>query len=140
MSIGSEVIKYLESKSAVTDLVSSRIYFLRMPEKQQTYPAIVVNLPNTTYGHYISLSDGIAIARVQFDCLATSSTEADSVAEAIRSILDGYRGTLDTAETISSTLQYEQDMTQPPVDGSAVRVYRKMAEYHLQIRVSIPTP
>lgn len=138
MSIESEVLGYLQSKIAVTNLVSTRIYVLKR-QKDSAYPCIVLNFPSTPYSHNLDGGNGIADVRVQIDCLSPSLLEAVSIAEAVRGILQGYRGTLVNAETISSVLTTESDLTNPIQDGSSVFIFRKMAEYQMKIRVSIPT-
>lgn len=139
MSLESEVYSYLSSQTAITNIVGTRIYPLVMPESG-TYPALVYSLVPSSYQHRLSGSNGIAEARFQFDALTTSLSESDALIEAVRQALQGYQGTLDQDECISSVLNTVQDLTQTPVDGSDNRIYRKMADFTLRIRVSIPTP
>lgn len=74
---------YLLSKSAITDLVSQRFYTDQLPQSA-TLPAIVINKLFTTHDHALSDFAGLAHARLQFECYASTRLAANSIAEAIR--------------------------------------------------------
>jgi len=75
---------YLLSKSGITDLVGQRIYTDQLPQRA-TLPAIVMNQLFTTHDHQLSDLTGLAHARVQCECYASTRLVANSILEAIRS-------------------------------------------------------
>ena len=78
---------WLLTKTAVTDLVGTRIY-TDIVEQGATLPAIAMSKTFTTHEHTLSNLAGLAHCRIQFDCFADAAAggriAANDVAEAIR--------------------------------------------------------
>lgn len=113
------VRSYLLGKSAVTDLLSQRIYTDALPQGA-TMPAVVMNKLFTT--HDVACSDfaGLAHARLQFECYAATRLVANSLAEAIRgsgiAVFKGETGGADIrGARVEEGMSYKTD---PPTDGS----------------------
>lgn len=92
--IGEAYVKYLEGKTAITDIVgtgtSARIYPDYLPLKP-VLPAIViydsisgVSYENTTNG------DGIAMRRFQVTCVADTKQGAEDLREEVRKVSSGF--------------------------------------------------
>ena len=82
--IGAETRTYLQTKSAVTDLVSTRMYPDALPENV-TLPAAVLNVISTS--SHEDLNSGASTAassRVQIDSYAATRSGSVALAEAIR--------------------------------------------------------
>ncbi len=71
--------------------VGDRVYPKKLPENP-VYPAIVYHRISTVREHSHDGSSSLAAARFQFDIYARSYVAARDAAEALRSILDGFRG------------------------------------------------
>lgn len=87
------IYKKLTDTPAVTALVGTRIYPVTVPQ-QAAPPFIRTNLISTTP---IDSKNGPADTdqhRVQIDCIATSYTQALTIAQAVRTALDRFRGTV----------------------------------------------
>lgn len=91
--IGKALRTHLLTKTAITDLVSTRIYPDVLPQG--------VTLPAVTYQHifeqsnnHLGGSENTGETTVQFDVYASTRSEANTAAEAIRKELDNLSGTL----------------------------------------------
>lgn len=92
--IGENLAEYLYSVSALTALVSRRIYPLAMPQ-EPTLPAVTYTRVSTTRPATIGGGKpGLSMTRFQIDCYGSTYAAADAVAEAVRGALQGYQGTL----------------------------------------------
>lgn len=76
------VRQYLLTKTAVTDLVSQRIYQGRLPQNATT-PAVVMSIISETYDHALDGLAGLVYTRVNVECYASSAETSRSVADAI---------------------------------------------------------
>lgn len=74
---------FLLGKSAITDIVSQRIYTDVLPQSA-TLPAITMRKVSTTHDHQLGDLAGLAHTRLTFDCYASTRKVANQIAEAIR--------------------------------------------------------
>jgi predicted aminopeptidase len=81
--VAASIRAYLLTKTAVTDLVSTRIYTDIVPQGA-TLPAIAYSKISTTPDHTLGNLAGVSHCRMQFDCYATTRAAANDIAEAIR--------------------------------------------------------
>lgn len=110
---------YLLSKSAVTQLIGQRIYTDQL-EQGATMPAVVMNKLFTVHDHALSDKAGLAHARIQFECYATTRQVANSVADAMHTsgimTFKGVTGSVDIrGARVEEGMSYKTD---PPTDGS----------------------
>lgn len=110
------VRQYLLTKSAVTALVSQRIYQGRLPQNA-TLPAATMAINSESYTHAISSLAGPVDTRIQVECFATTGEGARALADAIIwSGIDEIKGTY-TGLNIRSVMvedgrrEYEDDDT-----------------------------
>lgn len=93
--IGKAIYGRLQSVSAVTALVSTRVYPDYSPQNA-TYPfliyKIIGNLPSDTK-EGVSKLDTVQIA---IEIYASTYDSANSIAEEVRTVLDRYSGTVET--------------------------------------------
>jgi hypothetical protein len=84
----------LTNYSGLTDLVSTRIYPIKMPQAV-TYPAVtfqvISGLPRT---HLMGSDDSLAAPRVQVSAWGESLSDACDVADQIRAALQDFSGTM----------------------------------------------
>lgn len=81
MTVEEAIVERLGATSAVTALVSTRIYQLKLPQ-QPTYPAIRVQLVVERTGHHLRGRDGLAPVRVMVDMFAMEVSGSDPYASA----------------------------------------------------------
>lgn len=121
--LGAGIRTYLLTKSAVTTLVSSRIYPDVLPQNA-TFPAVVYVEFATDHEHQLSGAAGLYHQRMFLDCYASTRTAANSLAEAIRAVLHGYWGAAGSETIRSAQLEGRVKDVVRPLDGSDLRQYR----------------
>ena len=94
MSIETGLYAYLTANSGVSAIVSTRLYPLKLPQGA-TLPALAYQLISNARPHDITAGPtGHAFPRFQITSYAESYSAAKSLAAAVRSALDGYRGAM----------------------------------------------
>ena len=130
MSLENNLVTYLEGEATILALIGNgdspetiRLYPLIMPQNT-TMPAVVYQRVTGERIHHLSGVSGRATPSIQFDIYSDSYSEAKSVADALRGVLDGYQG-IAGAITVDSTLLIEE------LDGfdDETDYYRIMQEY-----------
>jgi len=86
----------------------SRVY-PRLPQGV-TYPAILYARVTATRQQSLNANVGVTEATVQIDCMAETYSEAKTLADEVRVILHGYRGTWGTLKARHITLESENDI------------------------------
>jgi len=81
---------FMLSKSAITDLIGSRIYADITPQSA-TLPAVAVSKISTRHDYTLSTFAGLAHSRLQFDCYASTRSVSNEIAEQLR--ISGIVGT-----------------------------------------------
>lgn len=104
----------LLASTAVTSVVGSKVYPLVAPAK--TPAGTPVTLPYITYRRAgiqrqqtMAGPMGTPTVSVDFDVFATSYEGARDLADRCRTVLDGYRGTVDNTTVSRASLDNEQD-------------------------------
>lgn len=138
MTLEQALFTYLTSKTTVTDLVSTRIFGNALPQDTEL-PAIVTTLISAEHDHHLSSASGIVTARFQIDCLADDYLQAADVAEALRQVLQAYRGSMGDRTVKSTILDVERSFYHAPEDGTDTGIHRKMGEYLVKFTETIPT-
>lgn len=89
MLIGDKIYSILSSASAITDVVSTRIYpFTR--QQATDLPAIVYSVVGSNPNHTKQDASTIDDYRIQFNAYATTARQAAQISELIRTALDRY--------------------------------------------------
>lgn len=120
--IGKALRTRLLSVSAVTDLVSTRVYPMTKPEGA-LMPCVVYRRITGTSDEYLGGTTGAAMMRIQFDCYANSYSDAEGLAEQVRLAVHQYRGTVGSVVIHSVNLANRIDRLQMPVHGNDVGYY-----------------
>lgn len=126
-TVGSSLIQYFLSKSAITALVGQRI----LPDvpaqagtANATMPYIVVQQVRNNRLHSIEGMERLAKATFEIAIFADSRSSANAVLHAIRTCGIGtYRGVTDSIWFQSAKWENEQHGYEPPIDGSAKSRY-----------------
>lgn len=101
------VYSQLAATSAVTDLVSTRIYRAQLPQAP-TYPAISYFLVSADRIYEHDGAAGMNESRVQIDCWAETAEGARALGEAVRAALEAVTGTWGSDTIQHSFLDNEQ--------------------------------
>ena len=108
MTIEADIITALEAYSALTTLVSTRIYPMRLPQNP-TWPNVVYSRSSTDFHNTVSTNAaGQANARFQIDCRADDYAEARDVASKAIAAMTGAT-TFDALIISDSDFPYEPD-------------------------------
>lgn len=115
----------LSTTAAITTLCGTRIYPAVLPTIP-TYPCLRYKLISAKAEPTLSTS-GYQRWRIQFDCFANTYASAVALRAAIRSALEGYRGTLIDGTYLQDAqfIQLGDDYEDDP------RVYCAMSEFYL---------
>lgn len=111
-------ITLLTNDTGVNALVGTRIYKSVLPRGYQL-PAVVIHRYGGTQDYQYDGPVGVREDQVQVDCYSAdvTGTESQSVAEAVRSALVGYTGTLGEG-TVVQACYLERDMDMPFLPGA----------------------
>lgn len=146
MSIKSALTTYLESKTAITDIVGSgenaRIYPVRRPENTGLPCIVYRRMPkDDSHAQTIDKAGGTDAPVFRLTCYAEQYGDADALGEALRQVLQGFRGTMGTVTVNACVLkdQYDGDWDAPD-DGGDEGVYQDVNDYLIRYSTTIPTP
>jgi len=122
----------LQTVTAVTDLVSTRIYPNHAPQAA-TMPYIVYNRISQQRIRHMTATAALRETRIQYDCIADDPMEARNVADALIAALDHTSGTWDSGGANQASISHAYvdnnfaDFDQPQ-DKSDVGTYRAVVD------------
>jgi len=123
---------YLTNESDITDIVSTRIFPMIVPQGQ-SYPAITYDRTSGEHEMTVDGESGLVEANFILKCWATTYAGAKSLADALRLVLDGFGPSTMGAVTVNrSHLSDDSDMT-PEYEGSSSKVKAYGVAFELQI-------
>jgi len=125
MSIKIALATKLESISALTALVSARIYSVALPQ-DYTLPAVFFRMISDQTERTLSGHGGKARTTFEISYCAITDTAAETGGEIIRKALDGFRGTVSSVQIQSTIMtdrrdEFEQDMN----------IFRRVMEFKI---------
>jgi hypothetical protein len=112
------LIAKLLATTAVTALVATRVYPGVRPQAS-LLPAIVMNIVSKNPSYSDDGEDGIAEARVQFDCWGATYTDAKKTARAVMAALSALDETVAGVRFRYITLDLEHDLSETGADAAA---------------------
>lgn len=133
-----ELFDFLKADVAVAALVNDRIFAIKAPESAD-YPSVTITRVNNNHENNMLGSSGLSRATYQIDTWALSSPSAESVSDALRDALDGFRGDMGGVDVRSIFLVADEDIAETPKDGSQNFIFRTRQDYTINHRESIPT-
>lgn len=131
--IGTEIITYLKTKSAVTDLIgsgtSARIYLHEAKQGVALPYVVIVVYEGSSHEHLTGIS-GLAENRVEINCYSATNAGAFALAEAIRlAPLQMHKGVIGgTHGSVTSPQNYSQEYV-TPVPGDNVKRFLVSRDY-----------
>ena len=118
------LVSLLESDGEVSGLVDSRVYPATITQSA-SLPAITYQQITGPRDETMSGPSGLVESRWQFNCWARTYGESRFVADAVRRVLDGYRGTVNTI--VIQRIQFE-DEGDIPIIPAGVEVAKRFAK------------
>ena len=135
---GSNIRTYLLTKSAITDVIGTRL----RPDvlaQSDSLPAATYNELYTTHGHTIGAAAGIEDCMLEITCYSDTRTESDSLADLIRPQLQGYRGTAGSLAVMSCQLDDTGHGYEQPQDDSDQGKHITALRFRIHVEETIPT-
>jgi hypothetical protein len=131
-SIGELLQRYLADDATIADLVGTRIYPVRLPQKV-TFPAVSYQrISGVRIGHLHGVASA-ADPRYQIDAWAQTQSAALELGAALRRRLEGFTGTWDDGAGSPSLevfvqvrFEDEHDFVEPDIHGG---LFRHSADY-----------
>ena len=122
------------SPNPVSALVGTRVYPLRLPQTTTApvLPAIRYQRIDTVRSPYREMATGRSShvrPRFQIDCFAATPAGAQAVADAVRSVLDGFRGTSAGVAIGSIGLEDEAADLEEGVGAGGAPIYRHRLDF-----------
>lgn len=136
-TINEALYGYLSANAGIVALINDRIY-PEIADAGAPLPYIVYTQINKNSVHSSEGSAGLAFRRIQFSIWATTTSERQSIAEALRDAFDGLRATLSGVDVRSVLLQNEFSVTDNAEDGSEAPIFGTHQEYVVCHKESIP--
>lgn len=132
VSVGLALVSRLTTVAAVTALVGSRIYPLKVPQGA-TMPCIrYANISTIERVNAMGNDPGPVSQRMQLDCYGTTYASARAVFEATQAALQRYRGTEAGIEVMASFIDDEQDSFEE--DATYGGLYRSRLDVVIWVR------
>ncbi len=119
MSAHEAIYSRLSNYSALTALVSTRIYRLVMPQGT-SYPCVTFSLVTDSPHHAMGSDAGVKNPRFQVDVWATTTASLDSVATQIKAAIQDYSGTVESVVIQRIYLEDETDIVDADEKGQMV--------------------
>lgn len=138
MSIRPGLVTYLNTKTGLTDLVGSRIGFLRAAH-DDSLPYVIIQQISGDHKQHMTAATGKVVGRFQFDCYGATLLSATAVAEQLRLALDGYRGAMGSAFVSCCHLEDERDQFDVPTGGEEDGITSVQQDYIIAWTVSVPS-
>lgn len=122
MSIQGALYTYLVNNTAVSALVSSRVYPAGNVPTSASMPYITYQRIDNVHERHMEGSAGLAHPRYQLNIVADTELEAHGVVEAVRGALDSFRGELGEGSNMATVrgafLEDDRDLPQTPTDAT----------------------
>ena len=112
MSLKSEILSYLLTVTAITDIVGTRIWYEKLPE-DAALPAISFSRISDPHKYTQSGDSGHRNPRIQFSCWAETDQAAEVLAETLSTSLTAFVGVFGSITIQSSFIENKVDMYDP---------------------------
>ena len=118
MSLESALYNIAASNGAVAALVSTRIYRTALPPGA-VMPALVYRrVSNDPFQSHKAQEIKLERTRFTWDCWASDTGTAESLANAVKLLFNGYRGTVDGRKIGGTKVVFEGDLPDPDTNLS----------------------
>ena len=142
MSIKPGIYAYLKTVTDVTDIVgtgnSARIYEHHAPNKA-THPHLVYQRISGGHEHHLTAGAGVARDVFQLTAVDNDGVNAEALRDAVREGMDGYRGSMGSANVRRCHLRNETERFVQPTDSSEVGRFLIHMDFEIDWLESVPT-
>jgi hypothetical protein len=128
MTMLTDLVQKLNTFTAVTTLVSTRVYPEPLPQAP-TLPALTYNQVSAVRVRDLTGPAGKSRHRVSISCWATTYAGARALADAVRQSIDGFQGTWQDTQVGSVTLDNEFDLFEEGAGRPEVGIHRVVQDY-----------
>ena len=135
------IYSYFSNQNDITDLVSTRIYPGR-PTQEATYPLIFYQRISGNRQRTQKGETGLVQTRYEFNCCGEDGTGYDdawNVADALRKVSSGFRGTWGTTQIDSVILDDDSDTLADKAGGMDESIYCVPVDLIIWHREALPT-
>lgn len=126
-----DLYSYLIGQSTITALVGTRVYPLHLPQNP-TLPALTMEQTQAEYEYCITGSANWAAPTIRISVYSESLPEIATIAEALRNVLQGYKGTMGAIRIHYCTLTNTEDEAFTPDDASDYWIYARHSDYQMK--------
>ncbi len=112
------LVSYLLAQASISSVIGARLQPIPAPEDLSQYPLITYQVASDTSLNANDGPVGVGTTRIIFDCLAVRYLDARALALALKTILNGYSGTLPDGTVIQ--LAESANLVDRWADGSRV--------------------
>lgn len=126
----------LKESGTVTNIVGTKIYPQLAPQNA-ALPYVTYQRIDTPRLRSLDGPVGLASPRVQIDCWSARYKEAKQLGEAIRKMLDGFKGSYGGEVVQGVFLEDERDAFELPVHANEVGSHRVSQDYTIWIEESV---
>jgi len=131
---------YWSGKTAVTDLVSTRIYRIKRSQQVSTLPALTYRKVSGQDELFQTGTSTLAQARIEIDCWGSTPAQAETLRDAIRDVTQRYSGTINGSLTIVlAYFENDGEAYDPPQDASDDGTYVATIDLFVWWRPVAPT-
>ena len=136
--IGVGLRTYLLTKTAITDLVGTRVYPSVLPQNAEV-PAIVYDVMGGSPDDVLSGSSGSYRAVVDVECISENHITSNDIAEQIRLVTQGYFGAMGSEQCNACRLLGRFEQYLAPIDGSDLGRHVVAISLEITHNQTIPT-
>lgn len=140
MAFEDDLTTYLESKTALTDLLGSGAsgFYPQVAPQGVATPYMIYARISGTQGHHMTAADGLQQSRYQFDAYGTYK-QVKAIQDALRQAMDGFRGLFSTVRVQACHLMDIRDLYEEPDDGQQFGLHRVSMDFYIAYSEDVPT-
>ena len=125
MAIQDGIYAFLIADAGVSAIVGTRVYPILMPQNP-TFELITYQKISGVRGKQLSGTTGYARPVIQIDCWAESFLTAQTLADAVRSAVDGYSGLMGSDVVDRAQIMNEMDLYE-----NETQIFRVSQDYEI---------
>lgn len=129
MSIESELFTFFTVTTGSISALIGTAYYPGVIGQEADLPAVVFNRITTDRVQSLSGSSDLPMARVQFNCYASTFLAAIALTDAVRSALNDFTGAMGAVTVQHATLIDESDLPAFNIQDSKRRTFGRQLEF-----------
>lgn len=138
MSLVTEIQTRFRANATITALVETQRIKEQWIAQGETHPTITLSVTEHQHGHHLGGGGGYAEPLLEVHVWARKSSDKDTIAEAVRSSLQGFSGTLTTIVVRGITLELDQEFYESSRVAAQDGFYHRVMQFKVFHVESIP--